>query len=88
MAFKPNYGRDRAERQRAARARTEEKKEGRMRSVRYAKLSATQPEPRRMTSKANGQARDLAALVKTVILTQRMSQGPLRQANIVLLKRV
>jgi hypothetical protein len=41
-----------------------------------------------MTSKANGQARDLAALVKTVILTQRMSQGPLRQANIVLLKRV
>jgi hypothetical protein len=25
MAFKPNYGRDRAERQRAARARTEEK---------------------------------------------------------------
>jgi hypothetical protein len=59
-----------------------------MRSVRYAKLSATQPEPRRMTSKANGQARDLAALVKTVILTQRMSQGPLRQANIVLLKRV
>jgi hypothetical protein len=25
MAFKPNYGRDRAERQRAARARSEEK---------------------------------------------------------------
>jgi hypothetical protein len=25
VAFKPNYGRDRAERQRAARARTEEK---------------------------------------------------------------
>jgi hypothetical protein len=25
MAFKPNYGRDRAERQRAARARTEDK---------------------------------------------------------------
>jgi len=25
MTFKPNYGRDRAERQRAARARTEEK---------------------------------------------------------------
>jgi hypothetical protein len=25
MAFKPNFGRDRAERQRAARARTEEK---------------------------------------------------------------
>ena len=25
MAFKPNYGRDRAERERAARARTEEK---------------------------------------------------------------
>ena len=25
MAFRPNYGRDRAERQRAARARTEEK---------------------------------------------------------------
>jgi hypothetical protein len=25
MAFKPNYGRDRAERQRAARAKTEEK---------------------------------------------------------------
>ena len=25
MAFKPNYGRDRAERQKAARARTEEK---------------------------------------------------------------
>ena len=26
MAFRPNYGRDRAERQRAARARSEEKK--------------------------------------------------------------
>jgi len=29
MAFKPNYGRDRAERQRAARARTEEKQQRR-----------------------------------------------------------
>ena len=27
MAFKPNYGRDRAERQRAARAKTEEKRQ-------------------------------------------------------------
>jgi hypothetical protein len=42
MAFKPNYGRDRAERQRAARARTEDKQ--RIRSEKAALRKAEREE--------------------------------------------
>jgi hypothetical protein len=52
MAFKPNYRRDRAERQRAARARTEEKQRKKEESC--AKPSASQPKPRWMRSKRPG----------------------------------
>ena len=47
MAFKPNYGRDRAERQRAARARTEEKQRRRDEKValRKAEREATEAPP-------------------------------------------
>src|SRR5437764_15071332 len=56
MAFKPNYGRDRADRERAARARSEEKqREKRTRKLRCAKPRAPQPNPHRMKSKANGE---------------------------------
>ncbi len=45
MAFKPNYGRDRAERARAARARSEEKKRKRdektaLRKAQHAEIEA------------------------------------------------
>src|SRR5213082_1232071 len=56
MAFKPNYGRDRADRERAARARSEEKqRKKRTRKLRCAKPRAPQPNPHRMKSKANGE---------------------------------
>src|SRR5262245_26092309 len=47
MAFKPNYRRDRAERQRAARARTEEKqrKKEEKAALRKAKREATEAPP-------------------------------------------
>ena len=47
MAFKPNYGRDRAERQRAARARTEEKQRRKDEKValRKAERDATEAPP-------------------------------------------
>jgi hypothetical protein len=45
MAFKPNYGRDRTERARAARARSEEKKRKRAEktALRKAKLAEAEP---------------------------------------------
>jgi hypothetical protein len=45
MAFKPNYGRDRAERDRAARARSEEKqrKKEEKAALRKAERAATEP---------------------------------------------
>jgi hypothetical protein len=47
MAFKPNYGRDRAERQRVARARSEEKqrKKDEKAALRKAERDATEPPP-------------------------------------------
>jgi len=47
MAFKPNYGRDRAERDRAARARSEEKqrKKDEKAALRKAERAATEPPP-------------------------------------------
>ena len=47
MAFKPNYGRDRAERQRAARARAEEKqkKKEEKAALRKAEPEATEAPP-------------------------------------------
>ena len=48
MAFKPNYGRDRAERARAARARSEKKSERETRKLRCAKPSAPELIRRRM----------------------------------------
>jgi len=47
MAFKPNYGRDRAERQRAARARSEEKqrKKEERHAQRKAERAAVEPRP-------------------------------------------
>jgi hypothetical protein len=47
MAFKPNYGRDRAERQRAARARAEEKqrKKDEKVALRKAERDAAEPPP-------------------------------------------
>ncbi len=46
MAFKPNYGRDRAERARAARARSEEKKRKREEktALRRAQRAETKPQ--------------------------------------------
>ena len=56
MAFKPNYGRDRAERQRAARARTEEKQRRKDEKVaqRKAERDATEAPPD--GNEANGEA--------------------------------
>jgi hypothetical protein len=48
MSFKPNYGRDRAERQRAARTRSEENSERRKKRLRGAKLSVPKANLRRM----------------------------------------
>jgi hypothetical protein len=47
MAFKPNYGRDRAERARAARARSEEKqlKKDEKVALRKARRAETDPPP-------------------------------------------
>jgi hypothetical protein len=47
MAFKPNYGRDRAERQRAARARNEEKqkKKDEKAALRKAERDGVDPPP-------------------------------------------
>ena len=47
MAFKPNYGRDRAERQRAMRARNEEKQRKKNEKIaqRKAERTATEPPP-------------------------------------------
>jgi hypothetical protein len=47
MAFKPNYGRDRAERARAARARSEEKqlKKDEKAALRKARRAETDPAP-------------------------------------------
>ena len=47
MAFKPNYGRDRAERQRAARARSDEKqrKKEEKRAQRKAERAVTELRP-------------------------------------------
>ena len=51
MAFKPNYGRDRAERARAARARSEEKK--RKKDERTALRKAQRAEAQPQTDKTN-----------------------------------
>ena len=45
MAFKPNYGRDRAERSRAARAQSEEKKRKRDEKTAYRKAQRAEAEP-------------------------------------------
>jgi hypothetical protein len=45
MAFKPNYGRDRAERARAARARSEEKKRKRDEKTALRKAQRGESEP-------------------------------------------
>jgi len=45
MAFKPNYGRDRAERTRAARARSEEKKRKRDEKTGLRKAQRADAEP-------------------------------------------
>ena len=45
MAFKPNYGRDRAERARAARARSEEKKRKRDEKTALRKAQRVEGEP-------------------------------------------
>ena len=45
MAFKPNYGRDRAERARAARARSEEKKRKRDENTALRKAQRAEVEP-------------------------------------------
>ena len=50
MAFRPNYGRDRVERQRAARARTEEKQRKKDEKVALRKAERVAAEARRMTS--------------------------------------
>jgi hypothetical protein len=57
MAFKPNYGRDRAERQRAARARSEEKqrKKEEKSAQRKAERAAAEP-PLNDTNVSEGKA--------------------------------
>jgi hypothetical protein len=45
MAFKPNYGRDRAERARAARARSEEKTRKRDEKTAFRKAQRAEVEP-------------------------------------------
>jgi len=45
MAFKPNYGRDRAERARAARARSEEKQKKKDEKAALRKANRTETEP-------------------------------------------
>ena len=45
MAFKPNYGRDRAERARAARAKSEEKKRKRDEKTALRKAQRAEAEP-------------------------------------------
>jgi hypothetical protein len=44
MAFKPNYGRDRAERARAARAKSEEKQKKKDEKAALRKANRTEPE--------------------------------------------
>ena len=45
MAFKPNYGRDRAERERTARARNEEKQKKKDEKAALRKVERTEAEP-------------------------------------------
>jgi hypothetical protein len=56
MAFKPNYGRDRAERGRAARARSEEKqrKKDERTALRKAERAAAEPPPDEKQDLVNG----------------------------------
>ena len=54
MAFKPNYGRDRAERQRAARARTEEKQRRKDEKIALRKADRDAAEAPPDDKKANG----------------------------------
>src|SRR6516162_2183624 len=54
MPFRPNYRQDRLERDRAARARTDEKQ--RKRDEKNAKLNAPRPKVHRMMKKLNMQA--------------------------------
>ena len=54
MAFKPNYRRDRAERQRVARARTEEKQRKKEEKAALRKAEREAAKPRRMRSKRPG----------------------------------
>ena len=54
MAFKPNYGRDRAERQRAARARTEEKQRRKDEKAALRKAERDAAKPRRIQAKLTG----------------------------------
>ena len=54
MAFKPNYGRDRAERQRAARAKTEEKQKKKEEKLAQRKAERGAEEAPPDESKADG----------------------------------
>ena len=54
MAFKPNYGRDRAERQRAARARSEEKQRKKEEKIAQRKAERVAAEPLPNDTKSSG----------------------------------
>ena len=56
MPFRPNYRGDRLERDRAARARTEEKRRRGTRKAQNAKLNAPKPKVHWMTNRLNMQA--------------------------------
>ncbi|MGZ3326583.1 MAG: hypothetical protein ACXU85_05435 [Xanthobacteraceae bacterium] len=56
MAFKPNYGRDRAERQRAARAKTEEKQKKKEEKLAQRKAERGAEEAPPDESKVDGEA--------------------------------
>src|SRR5262245_59593342 len=71
MAFKPNYRRDRAERQRAARARTEEKQ----RKKEKAALRKARGSPSRRMRNKRPDSLEVAGR-NTVIAAQRMVAGP------------
>jgi hypothetical protein len=57
MAFKPNYGRDRTERQRAARARTEDKQRKREEKAALRKAERDAGDAREDTKQSERQAK-------------------------------
>jgi hypothetical protein len=58
MAFKPNYGRDRAERARAARARSEEKQRKKEEKAALRKAQRSEPEAAGETDAAAAEKQD------------------------------